>query len=94
MRIVENTTQFKKDFRREIKGKYRSVLESDEFKDVLNSLMTDTPLDSQYGDHPLSGNWKDCRDCHIRPDLVLIYRKIGAETLQLVRIGSHSELGL
>jgi mRNA interferase YafQ len=42
----------------------------------------------------LSSNWQDCRDCHIRPDLVLIYRKPDDQTLQLVRLGSHSELGL
>jgi len=45
-------------------------------------------------DHPLTGEWKDHRDCHIRPDLVLIYRVPDAKTLQLVRLGSHSELSL
>ncbi|ABV85292.1 MULTISPECIES: type II toxin-antitoxin system mRNA interferase toxin, RelE/StbE family [spotted fever group] len=38
-------------------------------------------------------NWKDCRDCHIKPDLVLIYRKPDADTLELIRLGSHSALG-
>ncbi|NNM83397.1 MAG: type II toxin-antitoxin system YafQ family toxin [Burkholderiales bacterium] len=42
----------------------------------------------------MTGEWKDCRDCHIKPDLVLIYRKQGEDELQLVRLGSHSELGL
>ena len=42
----------------------------------------------------LAGEWHDHRDCHIRPDLILIYRKSGDDVLQLVRIGSHSELGL
>jgi mRNA interferase YafQ len=45
-------------------------------------------------DHPLSGEWSDHRDCHIRPDLVLIYRKPDDDSLELVRLGSHSELGL
>ena len=45
-------------------------------------------------DHPLSGDWIDHRNCHIKPDLVLIYRKPNDETLELVRLGSHSELGL
>jgi mRNA interferase YafQ len=45
-------------------------------------------------DHPLAGEWDDFRDCHVRPDLVLIYRKPDAETLELVRLGSHSELSL
>jgi len=42
----------------------------------------------------LTGNWKDHRDCHVKPDLVLIYQKPDADTLRLVRFGSHSELGL
>lgn len=40
------------------------------------------------------GQWVLHRDCHLRPDLVLIYRKVDADILQLVRLGSHSELGL
>ena len=45
-------------------------------------------------DHGLSGEWSDHRDCHVKPDLVLIYQKPDAGTLRLVRLGSHSELGL
>ena len=45
-------------------------------------------------DHALSGEWGDHRDCHVKPDLVLIYQKSGADTLRLVRLGSHAELGL
>lgn len=41
-----------------------------------------------------SGEWKDHRDCHVKPDLVLIYRKPDDRVLPLVRLGSHSELGL
>ncbi len=37
--------------------------------------------------------WNDCRDCHVRPDLILIYRKPDADHLELVRLGSHSEIG-
>jgi mRNA interferase YafQ len=50
-------------------------------------------LADKYRDHALSGDWKDHRDCHVKPDLVLIYRKPDADRLQLVRLGSHSELG-
>ena len=45
-------------------------------------------------DHALTGDWKDYRDCHVKPDLVLIYQKPDSATLRLVRLGSHSELGL
>jgi hypothetical protein len=54
----------------------------------------DEPLAERYHDHPLTGDWKDHRDCHIKPDLILIYRQPDAEVLQLVRLGSHAELGL
>jgi len=56
--------------------------------------LEDQPLPKNLVDHPLNGHWKDCRDCHIKPDLVLIYRNPDEHTLELVRIGSHSELGL
>jgi mRNA interferase YafQ len=61
---------------------------------VVSLLAADAPLPERYRDHALTGDWKDHRDCHIRPDLVLIYRKPDAETLDLVRLGSHSELSL
>jgi mRNA interferase YafQ len=57
-------------------------------------LVADKPLPVRYQDHPLGGNWKDHRDCHVRPDLLLIYRKPDEDTLDLVRLGSHSELAL
>jgi mRNA interferase YafQ len=57
-------------------------------------LAKDEPLPRRYFDHPLGGEWIDHRDCHIRPDLILIYRKPDEASLELVRLGSHSELGL
>jgi mRNA interferase YafQ len=62
--------------------------------EVVNLLAADAPLPRRNFDHPLSGEWNDYRDCHLRPDLILIYRKPDDESLELVRIGSHSELGL
>lgn len=59
---------------------------------VLAALAADTPLDPRYRDHDLSGDWAGYRDCHIKPDLVLIYRKPDATTLRLARLGSHSEV--
>lgn len=61
--------------------------------EVVNLLAADQPLPRRTADHPLSGEWQGFRDCHIRPDLILIYRKPDATTLELVRLGSHSELG-
>lgn len=62
--------------------------------DIVDLLSEDAPLPRRHFDHALSGNWQDHRDCHIRPDLILIYRKPDSDSLELVRIGSHSELGL
>ena len=72
----------------------RLTLLDDELLKTVAMLAADEPLPRRYHDHPLAGEWKDHRDCHIKPDLVLIYRKPDAESLDLVRLGSHSELGL
>lgn len=93
MRTIERTNQFKRDYKRESKGQHRAMLNED-FIEVVKLLVNDLPLPKQYRDHALTGDWKDFRDCHIKPDLVLIYNKPDDKHLRLVRIGSHSELGL
>ncbi len=93
MRTIEWTGQFKRDYKRETKGRHPARLESELFR-IVDLLANDLPLDARSRDHSLAGDWKDHRDCHIRPDLVLIYQKPDADTLRLVRLGSHSELGL
>lgn len=93
MRGIERTTQFKKDYKREKKRKYKEVLET-LFIEVLVALANDNELAEKHRDHALTNNWNDHRDCHIKPDLILIYRKPDINTLQLVRLGSHSELGI
>ena len=93
MRTIERTTKFKRDYRREAKGVHRKTLATD-FMSIITVLANDETLEEKHRDHELSGNWKDHRDCHVRPDLVLIYRKPTNTVLQLVRLGSHSELGL
>lgn len=93
MRRIEQTGPFKRDLKRESRGQHRSFL-ARQFVALIQTLANDEPLAARHCDHPLSGDWKDHRDCHVRTDLVLIYRKPDSETLQLVRLGSHSELGL
>jgi mRNA interferase YafQ len=93
MRTIERTRQFKRDYKRESKGRHRATLDAD-FVAVIALLASDQPPDPRLRDHPLSGEWKDFRDCHVKPDLVLIYRRPDPHTLQLVRLGSHAELGL
>ena len=92
MRTIERLGKFRRDFKRELKGPHASTLNTD-FPKLLLALATDEPLEAAHRDHALTGNWKDHRDCHVKPDLVLIYRKPDDDTLQLVRLGSHAELG-
>jgi mRNA interferase YafQ len=93
MRTIRYTNRFKRDYKREKAGRHAKTLDAD-LAQAVDMLKADTPLPRRNFDHPLSGEWKDCRDCHIRPDLVLIYRKPDKDSLELVRLGSHSELGL
>ncbi len=88
MRTIKHTNQFKRDYKREKKSGHHRTSLDDLLLSIVKLLAADKPLD------PLSGDWKDFRDCHIKPDLVLIYRKPDNSTLELVRLGSHSELSL
>nr|WP_254988945.1 type II toxin-antitoxin system YafQ family toxin [Cyanobium sp. ATX 6E8] len=63
-------------------------------KGVIPLLLADQPLPIRFRDHQLRANWKGYRDCHVFPDLVLIYQLQCAEVVRLVRLGSHSELSL
>ena len=91
MRTIEWTGAFKRDYRREKKGQHgRRVHEL--LDTVVTLLANNMPLPESYRDHPLSGEWKGYRDCHVRPDLVLIYTKPGPGALELTRLGSHAEL--
>jgi mRNA interferase YafQ len=93
MREIRQSSIFKRDLKREANGPHRDFL-AKHFAKIVETLANDGPLDAKHRDHPLVGEWKDHRDCHIRPDLVLIYRKPDDSTLQLVRLGSHAELSL
>jgi len=93
MTRIERTTPFKLDYKKELKGRHRKNL-STLLLDVLEVLANNQQLEIKYKDHALTGEWSDHRDCHIKPDLVLIYRKPNDELLQLVRLGSHSQLGI
>ena len=92
MRTIKYTAQFKRDYKREKRTQHKDL--DKKLMLAIESLATDAQLPESLRDHCLSGSWKDHRDCHIRSNLVLIYRKPDADTLELVRLGSHSELSL
>ena len=85
---LEYSNQFKKDFKKITKLSIPEVIQVGQ---VISTLQGGETLDAKYVDHGLTGNWRGYRDCHVKPDLVLIY-KIDSNTLKLARIGSHSEL--
>jgi mRNA interferase YafQ len=81
------TKGFKKDFKK-IKKHEKKLFQ---LKETVISLTERKPLNKKLLDHPLKGDYKDCRECHLAPDFLLIY-KVEDETLILVRCGSHTEL--
>lgn len=85
MRTLERSTAFKRDFKKH--GDIDAAL-----IEVLYKLINDEELPEKYRDHALSGDWSGYRECHVKPDLLLIYKKADEDTLRLARLGSHSEL--
>ena len=85
---LEYSSRFRKDFKKIARMSVEDVVE---VGGVISRLQRAEPLDARHRDHPLAGNWNGFRDCHIKPDLVLIYR-VADGVLQLARIGTHSDL--
>lgn len=64
-----------------------------EIGEIVDLLAADAPLPQKCRDHALHNDWEGCRDCHVRPDVVLVYQKTDdGLVLLLLRIGSHSEV--
>ena len=87
MRSIRRDTQFRKDVKRLLKrGK-----DLDKLKTIIETLVAAEALSARNKDHSLKGTLKDCRECHIEADWLLIYR-IEGSALCLVRTGSHADL--
>ena len=78
-------------FLKDLKLARRRSKDMDKLREVILILIEERPLPSRYKDHPLRGDWKHHRDCHIEPDWLLIY-KISGQDLHLVRTGTHADL--
>ena len=87
MLILKISNQFKKD----IKLAKKQNRDLKKLENVINALQSKEKLDRKFKDHKLTGNFSDCRECHITPDWLLIYM-MNEKELVLVRIGSHSDL--
>ena len=88
MRQIIQTSQFKRDLKKvSSSGRYKKH----DLLAVIELLANDETLPDKYCDHNLINDWEDCRECHIKPDWLLIYKKY-EDVLQLLRTGSHSTL--
>lgn len=83
----KNARGFKRDLKRFVH--HKSLMK--ELRNVIEQLLAEKTLEEKHCDHPLTGNWIGHRECHVKPDVVLIY-KTNEDTLFLERLGSHSEL--
>jgi mRNA interferase YafQ len=91
MRTIDRSSAFRRDYKREARGQHRATLD-DDLMPVLAALADDRPLGPRHRDHDLGGDWSSYRECHVKPNLLLIYRKADQDLLRLARLGSHSEL--
>ena len=81
-------------FNRDIKKiRGNKVFSEQKMLAVLDSLALGNGLDPIFRDHKLFGKFRGCREFHLAPDILLIYRiNQSRRLIELVRIGSHSEL--
>lgn len=87
MLTITYTKSFKQDFKR--LSKQHKNLEL--IGDIIKKISTKESLAPKHRDHPLIGNYKGKRECHITPDWLLVY-ETNQDELVLHRTGSHSEL--
>ncbi len=87
MYSIFRTSSFKKQYKK------LTISDRELLKEVIILLTQNNELDEKYKDHKLTGNFKDLRECHVKPDLLLIY-KINDDILELalVQVGNHSSL--
>ena len=89
MYTISTSSQFKRDVKRCKKQQQNMAL----FKDINERLIQGKTLLPKHSDHPLTGNWRGHRDCHMAPDWLLIYRVFtNKKHIEYVRMGSHAEL--
>jgi mRNA interferase YafQ len=91
MRKIKQTSAFKRDIKRESTAANVAAL-NNTLPVILYLLAEDKPMPEVYQDHALEGNWIRHRECHVKPDLLLIYHKRDEGILTLSRLGSHPKL--
>ncbi|MCK5356118.1 MAG: type II toxin-antitoxin system YafQ family toxin [Methyloprofundus sp.] len=87
-RYIEQTNLFK----RQIRLAKKRGLNLDKLQKAIRLLTQNKPLPQEYKDHKLLGNFNGCRECHLEPDWLLIYRLTNDGGLELVETGTHADL--
>ena len=88
MKKLIPTTKFKKDYKR-----YRNNPKKvEKLFEILGKLEQEEPLPPENKPHPLTGNYSGHMECHIESDYLLIWFDPATDEIELVRLGSHSEL--
>ena len=86
-RQIVHTSQFKRDYKKRSRDAGLDQL----LAGIINRLADGKALEAKFRVHALSGGYAGCRECHLKPDLLLVYVQTPDE-LRLVRLGSHSDL--
>ena len=88
MKTIHYSTKAKKDLK-----KYRSNVQlMTALFDILDKLKKGEKIPSKYKPHELIGTYKDCMECHVGSDFLLIWIDVASDMVEIVRLGSHSEL--
>lgn len=88
MKVLRPSTQYKKDLKR-IRNNPRKA---EALLNILKMLENEQPIPSEYKPHMLSGDYSGCMECHVQGDFLLIWIDQNTNDIDLVRLGSHSEV--
>ena len=88
MKTFKTSTQYRKDLKRYKKNPKKLMA----LKELLTLLKTEQPIPAKYLPHMLHGNFQGCMECHIQGDFLLIWVDEERAIIELVRLGTHSEL--
>jgi mRNA interferase YafQ len=88
MKQLRYSTQYKKDFKRykNQPKKLKKLLE------IFKMLENGKELPKEFKPHKLAGQYKDCMECHVEGDFLLIWFDANSDFIEILRIGTHSEL--
>jgi mRNA interferase YafQ len=91
MLIIKLDKKFKKDIQRDKKSGRFNEDDFIELKQVMTTLIDEIELDEKYLDHKLIGNFKGFRECHLKPDWLLLY-KVDTQNIKFARLGTHQQI--